>query len=149
MNASLSRIALGFEALIIALPVSLLFPVMVGLDLIMSPWAFVVLPAGACLVAGWRLIISFLYRGESALTASPKHDWILLHVGALLATVGMAALLIPWERIVTLPPEGGELPGPLPELRGLAFAAPLLVPYAHLLLARYFAADSNNRWRGP
>ena len=149
MNAPVGRIALGIEALFIALPVSLLLLILVGLDLMTTPWALIALPAGACLVAGWRLMFSLVAGGESALSARSHRDWILLHLGALIALCGLAAWFAPWERIVHLPPEGGELPHPIPELRGLALATPLLIPYAHLILERYFAADSNNRWRGP
>jgi hypothetical protein len=51
--------------------------------------------------------------------------------------MGLASGLIPWELFVTIPPDN-EYPTPIPELRGLLIALPLLIPYLHLLLERQF-----------
>jgi hypothetical protein len=141
---SVSRTAVGIEIFCITLPVSLALLLLAGLDAMSSPWALVALPAGACLVAGWRLSLTYFSAGQPGLSASPRHDWVLVHVGAVITLCGISAHFIPWERFVNLPPEGGELPGPIPELRGFGFAAPLLLPYVHLILQRHFGTDSNN-----
>lgn len=64
----------------VALPISQALLVLAGLDLVLSPWAFVALPAGACLVAGWRLLIALFIQGEPGLRATSMWHWILLQV---------------------------------------------------------------------
>ena len=107
-------------------------------------FAYLLLGAAAiCLCFGWRLLIRFLDAGTSALRSAPRPDWLLAHLGAILAVCGVAAWLVPWDRLLALAPDSEDYPKPIPELRGLILATPLLIPYLHLILQRCFAGDSN------
>jgi hypothetical protein len=155
MQQAASRIIFGAEVLLLILPLSLLLLLLALLDLAspharwdLVPMILVMLPSLVCLYFGWYLSLRFLNGGSESLQLSSRYPWLFAHLGVLLAFLGPLALTVRWGRILVIP-ESGELPAPIPELRALTLAVPLIIPYFHLLLERRFRAESNNRWRGP
>jgi hypothetical protein len=156
MTESRTRIAVGIEALFIALPTTLVVLLMACLDISSAGpiggtalRLAVLAPPAVCLYFGWRLLFRFLNGGTPELRSSPGYVWVFTHLGAVLSLIGIAAWLIPWQHLITLPPEGGEYPAPIVEFRGLILSAPLLIPYFHLLLQRRLVAESNHRLERP
>ena len=156
MTESRTRIAAGAEALFIALPTTLVVLLIACLDISsaghiggMALRLAVLAPSALGLYFGWRLLFRFLNGGTPELRSSPSYVWVFTHLGAVLSLVGIAAWLIPWQHVISLPPEGGEYPTPILEFRGLILSAPLLIPYFHLVLQRRLAAESNQRLERP
>jgi hypothetical protein len=156
MHERWSRRILLAEATALAAPLTILLVLLACLDitslhiggmLARAAVVLVVATALACLYFGWRLVFAFLGGGTSALATSPKHWWRLSALGAGLCAVGVLAFFVPWEDIVAID-DGYTLPPPVPELRCLALAMPLLIPYAHLLLERYLRRNLTIGWSG-
>ena|ERR1700722_5595184 len=145
MPESASRLLLAAEGLLIVLPISLVIYFLVLLDFVSlghMPRSYICvslifLPGLISLFFGWCLVLRFLHGGAATLRASPDYTWHFALFGAVLSLIGLASGLIPWELFVIIPPDN-EYPTPIPELRGLMIALPLLIPYLHLVLERQF-----------
>jgi magnesium-transporting ATPase (P-type) len=96
MNEKLSRILLSIEALVLCLPISVLF--FIGIpatiyslgDELFEPF-YVTVGANIFIlmgiVAAWRLMISFVIFGNKSLMNTPKVWWVISCVIAILAVL--------------------------------------------------------------
>lgn len=143
MPEVVSRIIAGVEALLIAVPTTLLalfglvaFPALLLESRLPVP-STIGLIAVTCsiagLVAGWNLLARFISGGRQRLRAAPKIFWVLSMAGATLALIGLTTWLLP-RRMPNFLVENFIL---------YAYGVPTLIPLAHL----YFEGStrSNNR----
>ena len=151
MSITTSRAFFAAELLVVAFPISIILILYMAFDLanqeslrdtIAATTVF--LPSCTCLYFGWCLSVKFLIGGTTSLRQGRKYAWWFATVGVLLAVLGCISYVFPWQKFVYVP-EDGFSPRPIPELRGLALALPLLIPYAHLVLERAMRGESNNR----
>ena len=138
-----SRVLFIAELLLLALPVSLLDVVAMGLDVyeLVSPtkwyprWAAVGMVVVASLatislISGWILSIRFLRRGSQALSNSHWSLWLFCALGGLLAFAALVSSAFPIEG-------WSELWHFRNDCKPLALGLLLLIPFTHLLVERF------------
>jgi hypothetical protein len=151
MSVRLSRLLLAIEAVLLALPSSavclwLLFASGLtssfGLVTALFPMALAAALGIAGLVAGWRLLIGFLFGGPERLGVLSSAWWLIAGMGAVVATLGVAAWFC--RPSSTIPSYCA-----LDIFRPFAAAAPAVIPLTHVALERWFRRSSNYRLERP
>ena len=134
-----SRVYLATEAIVICLPLTVLFLVGVPAQIdhlgnLPKPEAFVDLISGfitlAALLCLWRLMAAFIVRGRAGLRRLSTYWWVLPIAGAALAVLIAAA----------------SLTAPVLEqswLIELVWGVPLFVPLLHLCIERCLSVRAN------
>jgi hypothetical protein len=153
MSERISRILVAIEALALLAPTSL-FVLWAAIFLLgsglgdgwlhaqIAPLAFFLVSV-LSLACGWVLVVSFVARGSANLRREPLWVWVCAIAGAVLALASAA--------VVSTPIVGG-IDSPLARFGGfglLAFGAPALLPFAHVLLERLCRMTSNYRLERP
>jgi len=143
MTQTTSKILLGLEALLLVVPVTLLF--MIGAsDLYFSVLGFqegwltrllVLLIVTMALFAGWWLMVQFWRHGSGRLLSAPGYVWALVMLAAV-AVVVASVLALASSTFAVLEPLAERL-------RILLFGLPLLIPLAHLGSERLFRSPAN------
>lgn len=142
LKESASRILLALEAVLLVLPLSLLYGVLMAYafpDIVRSGSDFVpvmlaaTLYAGAALIALWWLLIVAIARGVTALK-STHTAWLLVCSIAALWVVVAGVLLAAESCCMSLAPQWAGL------ILGI-YGLPALLPYSHLLLERRLRRD--------
>jgi hypothetical protein len=139
MSNLFSRVYLTTEAIVICLPLTVLFvvgvvPAQIVYSLNLPEPDFVDLVSGlvtlAALVCLWRMIAAFLIGGRTALRRLSTYWWVLPVAGAALG-LQLAA---------------GSWAAPVMKrtwLNELVWGVPLLIPLLHLCLERWLSARVN------
>lgn len=146
MTERASRIILGVEAMIIGLPLSLLF--LVG-GLPSAFYKFSLFPdaeslafASVCLIilatlcSAWVLILGFAFRGSATLQRFSTYWWVLPF---LVAGLSIAATLRLWISDKIEPSA----------INTFGWGLPFLIPLMHLSLERWFRNGESDPQQGP
>jgi hypothetical protein len=151
MSERFSRFAVAVEALLLALPVTVLagWAFIAGLMLLVNQsvqtyeraqtivYALPVVP----LLAGWTLIGRFVLRGASALHSSSRLLWLQVLFGAI--TVLGAFFVGLWRQSISDFGSGESLwPWLRSYFRELMFGLPAIIPLTHLAIERYLRIPS-------
>jgi hypothetical protein len=144
MSERWSKVLLSVEALLIAVPVTLLFVFyapdeVIRVTALSVNWGsslVVLLVGGVSLLIGWWLMIRFVIGGGPALRSVIPFIWALLYVAACVAVLACALVLFRGASpiLTVLSKRFGVL----------ALGAPLLVPLVHLVLERRVRLAANN-----
>lgn len=143
MTQRLSKILLALEAIVLVVPVTLLFS-MVAFEMLLSSlrfetaWQFGLLSLviiATSLAAGWFLMVEFWRQGPARLRTITRISWGVVLVGALSALVAVAFLAA--GKPSDWPPIARQ------SLWALAWGLPLLVPLGHLLAERFLRSAAN------
>jgi hypothetical protein len=140
MSDRASRVILGVEALIICLPLTILFVVAVlpssfyflprsedAQDYAMASASLIIL---ATLVCAWLLVLSFLLRGSNALRRLSLYWWAPPFLSAVLAFAAIVYLWLETE--------------PQPSwIYMFGWGIPLVVPLGHLCGERWWRSSAN------
>ena len=145
MSSRLSRLLLAIEAVLLALPSSAACLWLLvasgltnsfGLVIALFPMALAAALGTAGLVAGWRLLLAFLFGGSERLRMLSSAWWLIAGVGAAVATLGVAGWFCrPSSTVPSF--------CPLDIFRPFAAAAPSVIPLAHVALERWLRRSSN------
>ena len=143
MTQRLSKILLALEALLLVVPITVLFATIAS-DLFFSflqfsdAWQlglFVFVVIAASLVAGWSLMVAFWRHGPTRLRKGFSASWAIVLVGAACIVSATAILVV--GNPSHWPPTVKQ------SLWALAWGLPLLVPLAHLLGERHLRSAAN------
>ncbi len=140
MSERTSRVVLGIEALIICLPLTLLFLAAVlpssyyflahsqsAKDYAMVGASFIILPTLFC---AWLLVLSFLFRGSNALRQLSLYWWAL---PILSAGFAVAVTINLWF-VTAIEPSAVSTFG---------WGVPLIIPLLHLCAERWWRSIAN------
>ena len=137
MSERVSKLILGIEALLLAVPVTFLFLIWFPDELYRSAeyGGFVnrisAALAGSTLVAGWWLMAIFWHRGSTGLRETYAVAWVVAGCGSVATLlVGAVLWLLPQKEFRQ-------------QFGVLAFGLPLLIPFLHLLIERMRREDAN------
>lgn len=146
MPIRLSKAILLLEALLLMLPIGILFMTLLPGAVVMlfnfgsvaSPAASVlVFLMGAALVAAVRVIAAFCEEGASGLRRVHRRWWWLCVAGALISVAGLLAVL--WKKYMSLP--GNDLTF---VLKLAVYGLPLLIPLSHVALELLFRRGTDD-----
>jgi hypothetical protein len=139
MSPALSKVLVMAEALLIGVPLGLIFLPVALMSVFVTPLAIpLLLVLGSSFVAAMVTMARFIDAGADGLRQLRKRWWVLYTAGATVVVAG-------WLVYVVVTRPGRQVSEELGfALFVTAFGTPMLVPYAHLLLERQLRKEASD-----